>query len=165
MKLKALMLALFVAGLTASFALADNGGHGKGKPEGKTGTATTAVVKSKDAAAKTCRPRIELQLSGTVASSSGDSLAVLVGKGGPQGAQLKGKQLTLDVSKAKVKGTAASGAPVKVHARACVDLVAGTVTLVASNVNYGKGGGDDEEDGTTSSTTTTTESTTTTTGG
>jgi len=162
MKLKALMLALFVAGLTASYALADNGGHDKGKPEGKSGTATTAVAKAKADAAKSCRPRLELELAGTVASTSGDSLALLVSKGGPHGAQLKGKQLTLDVSKAKVKGTAASGALVHVHARACVDLVAGTVTLVASNVRYGGGKGDKEH---TTSTTTTAESTTTTTTG
>jgi hypothetical protein len=141
MKLKALLLALFLAGLTASLALADPGKHGE---------------KAKGAAAAKCRPSIELELAGTAASApSGGSLAVLVSKGGAEGAQLAGKQLTLDVSQAKLHGQVAAGAPLRVHARACVDLVALTVKLVATQVNGGRGGGREGASGSTSSTTST----------
>ena len=129
MKLKAaLILVAALAGSTASYALAD-GGHDKGKSD----------------VAKACRPSVELELAGTVAAApSGGALAVLVTKGGAQGQQLNGKQLTLDVSQAKVRGTLAQNAAVKVHARACVDLVALTVKLVATEV---KAGGDKSKDG------------------
>ncbi len=152
MKLKALMVAVFVAGLTASFALADDGGHGK-RNANTASTATTTTGKKTGPAA--CRPRIELEVAGTVASSSGSSLAVLVSKGGAQGAQLKGKQLTFDLTGAKVRGTATTGAPVRVHGRACVDLVAGTAKLVATEVKIGKTGGDQTTSSTTTTTTTT----------
>lgn len=138
MKLKlkaATILVAALAGTTASYALAD-GGHDKGT----------------SSAAKPCRPSVELQLAGTVAAApSGGSLAVLVTKGGAQGQQLNGKQLTLDVSQAKVRGTLAQNAAVRVHARACVDLVALTVKLVATEV---RAGGDKHEGDTTDSTTT-----------
>src|SRR4051812_44449760 len=42
MKLKAITLAIFVAGLGASFALADDGGHGKGKGKDAASTSSTS---------------------------------------------------------------------------------------------------------------------------
>lgn len=150
MKLKAAtILVAALAGATASYALAD-GGHDKGK----------------SATAKPCRPSVELELAGTVAAApSGGSLAVLVTKGGAQGQQLNGKQLTLDLSQAKVRGTLAPDAAVKVHARACVDLVALTVKLVATEVKAGKGEDDGDHHGTSSSTSSTTSTTASTTTG
>ena len=124
MKLKALAFALVLAALPASVALADNG-HGKG--HGKHGAvalaSSTSTTTGDDAGStgrpKPCRPSIQLELAGTAASApSGGSLALLVTKGGAQGQQLNGKQLTLDVSGAKVVGTAAAGGSVRVHARA-----------------------------------------------
>jgi hypothetical protein len=150
MKLKALLAALFVAGLTASYAVADDGHghHGKAEHEGK--------AAAKVDAARSCRPRLELELAGTVASTSGDSFALAVSKGRAQGAQLKGEQLTLDASKARVDGTLASGAKVRVHARACIDLAGGTVSLVASRVKVAGPAGHGHDDTTSSTTTTTT---------
>ena len=161
MKLKALLLALFVAGLTASFALADPGhDHGRGKPEGKDAGPLAASATS-DSKAPKCRPSIELELAGTVASApSGGSMALLVTKGGGQGQSLAGKQVTLDVSQANVHGTPTSGQPVRVHARACVDLVALTVKLVADQVQAGGNGGDHEGSSSSSTTSTTTATTT-----
>jgi len=174
MKLKAVALALLLAGFSTSVAVAGDG-HGKGKGKQKSDdakalvasstTSTTTTAKSgkaeKAEKAAACRPSVQLEIRGTVAATSAGSLAVLVTKGGPQGAKLAGKQLTFDVSKAKVRGTLASGAPVRVHARACVDLVALTVQLQATQVRVGTVKDDGDDDGTTS-TTTTTESTTTT---
>lgn len=163
MKLKALLLVVFVAGLTSSLALADPGkGHGdKGKGRdaavSTTTGSTTSTTSDSGARGKSakCRPSIELELAGTAAGApAGGSLALAVVKGGAQGAQLAGKQLTLDVSQAKLRGTIASGTLVRVHARACVDLVALTVKLVATEVNAGKG--DAGEHTTTSTATTTT---------
>jgi hypothetical protein len=115
MKLKALVLALFVAGLTASVAIADNG---NGKSKGNTNTATT----TKAHPAKPCKPKLELQFAGTVTSLDGSNAVVNVTKGRAQGASLKGDSLTLDVSKARVRGNLAANAKVMVHARACIDL-------------------------------------------
>jgi hypothetical protein len=140
MKLKALLLALAVAGGTASLALAGNG-HGKGDEHGHPGKAKKAD----------CRPSIQIELRGTVAAApSGSALAVLVTKGGAQGASLAGKQLTLDLSGLKKPVTLEQGDGVRVHARACVDLAAGTVRLVADRVDT-KGG---SEHGTTTAATT-----------
>jgi hypothetical protein len=148
MKLKALLLTLVVAGASASYALADDGhGHGrKGKDDGRTAAAR----------AKHCRPAIELELRGTLAAApTATSVAVLVTKGGAEGQSLAGKQLTLDTTGARVDGGLASGASVQVKGRACVDVAAGTVELVAERVQEKRG----ER---TTSTTTTTSSTTTT---
>ncbi|HET8605825.1 MAG TPA: hypothetical protein VFL66_02235 [Gaiellaceae bacterium] len=166
MKLKAFAFALLLAALPASVAFADNG-HGKHGAAALTSStdSTTTTTTGDDGGstrrAKPCRPSIQLELAGTAASApSGGSLALLVEKGGAQGQQLNGKQLTLDVSGAKVEGTAAAGGSVRVHARACVDLVAGTVKIVASQVRFagakGHGGSKDDDGSTSSSTSTTT---------
>jgi hypothetical protein len=161
MKLKALLLALFVAGLTASFALADDG-HGKGD-KGKSEDRTTSVRRSEDtkgdrATTARCRPSVEVELRGTVAAApTASSLVVLVTRGGAEGASLAGKQLTFDTTGARKPSALASGDLVQVKGRACVDLVAGTAKLVAERVESGKGG----EPRSTSTTTTSTSTTTT----
>ena len=147
MKLKALLLALFVAGVSASFALADDGhgGHGKGRDDDERTTTRTTTLRT-----ATCRPSIELELRGTVAAApTSTALAVLVSRGGAEGASLAGKQLTLDTTGAAKPTSLASGNAVRVHARACVDLVAGTVKLVATRIQL-------SDDATTTTTTTTT---------
>jgi hypothetical protein len=151
MKLKALLLALFVAGLTASYALADDGhGKGKGKGDAEHGAKATTV-----APATRCRPAIELELRGTLASApTATAVAVLVTKGGAEGQSLAGKQLTLDVTGARVAAGLTAGSTVQVKGRACVDIVAGTVKLVAQSVQAKR-----SESPTTSTSTSTTTST------
>jgi branched-chain amino acid transport system permease protein len=167
MKLKALLLALFVAGLTASFAMADNGhgkdgdkGKGKGKSEDRAAALVAGAKDDDDRRSKTatCRPSIELELKGSVASISGASVAVLVTRGGAKGASLAGKQLTLDASAARKPASLKAGDSVKVDARACVDIAAGTVKLVAEKISLRKA-----EDGKTTSSSTSSSTTTTTT--
>jgi hypothetical protein len=169
MKLKALLLALFVAGLTASMAFADDGpGKGKGNDKGKRGddsrlaTATTSARADDDddddrGKRVTCRPSIKLELRGTVAATpTAAAVAVLVTRGGAEGASLAGKQVTFDVSQARRLPTLAQGDTVAVHGRACVDIVAGTVKLVATEVERKRA--DRTTTSSTSSTTTTTTS-------
>ena len=158
MKLKAVILALFVAGLTTSVALASDG-HGKSGEHGKSAehgakaaalasssSTTTTNSGDKGKGVKPCKPALQLEFAGTAAAAptSDGALAVLVAKGRAGGQSLAGKQLTLDVSGAKVDGTLAKDAVVRVHARACVDVVALTVKLVATQVKVGgaKDGGD-----------------------
>jgi hypothetical protein len=115
MKLKALLLAVLVAGVGASFALADDGGAG--------GT-TTTTTPAKLSGHRDCR-RIELR--GTLASTSGTSFAVDVEKANNAGAALEGTQATVAVAaKARVRwegvGTfagPATGDRVKVVAAQC----------------------------------------------
>jgi hypothetical protein len=167
MKLKAMLLALFVAGLTASFALADDG-HGKGD-KGKSEDRTTSVRRSEDkkgdrATTARCRPSVEVELRGTVAAApTASALVVLVTRGGAEGASLAGKQLTFDTTGARKPSALASGDLVQVKGRACVDLVAGTAKLVAERVESGKGEPRSTSTTTTSTSTTTTVATTSTT--
>src|SRR3954452_23415350 len=149
MKLKALLLALFVAGLSASYALADDG-HGKHGGKGRDDDERTTTVRKTAA----CKPGIELELRGTVAGPpTTTAVALLVSKGSGGGASLAGKQLTLDTTGASKPASLASGAAVRVHARACVDIVARTVTLVATQIRL-------SDDAQTTSTTTTVATTT-----
>lgn len=188
MKLKALLLALVVAGLTASYALADDGGHGKGK--GKSGhglvastSADTTTTTGDDADGdddgahegkakakakqETCRPSFSVNLAGKVATApSADSFALLVSKGNAHGRKLAGKQLTVDASHAKVvkhgkrkAADLAAGDRVLVKARACVDLAEGTVSVVARQVVVLGGKHDDGSSTSTSTSTSTTTST------
>jgi hypothetical protein len=170
MKLKALLTALCLAGVTASIALADDGhskgGDGKKSNEHAVAASTTSTTTTtakhddgehsdKSSKGTTCRPSIELELRGTVAAApTASALALLVAKGGAQGTSLVGKQLTLDLTGAAKPATLKQGDFVRVHARACVDLVAGTVKLVASEIEVRKA----DAPKSTSSTTTTTSS-------
>jgi hypothetical protein len=161
MKLKALLLALFVAGFSASYALADDG-HGKGDKRKDDNRAES--VRTEDGRSVRCRPSVEVELRGTVAAApTATTLVLLVGKGGAEGASLAGKQLTFDTTGARKPASLASGALVRVKGRACVDLVAGTAKLVAERVEAKDGGVKSTTSTTsTSSTTTTVPSTTTT---
>jgi len=75
MKWKALLLACAVAGFTASFALADDGGHGKhGKHHSTTTTMTTATTTT---AANACA---EVELRGTLGTVAANSFTLTVAK-------------------------------------------------------------------------------------
>jgi hypothetical protein len=86
MKLKALVLTLFVAGFGASFALAEDGGSGS--------TTTTGTTTTKEGHAKDCR---KLELKGTLASASGTSFVMNVVKANKAGDALEGKPATIAV--------------------------------------------------------------------
>ena len=83
MKLKALLLACAVAGFTASFALADDGGHDghHGKHHEHHGT-TTTMTTSTTTATTTTTPAgcTRVELSGTFASVSASSFTFMVTK-------------------------------------------------------------------------------------
>lgn len=70
MKLKALLLAIAVAGFTASFALADDGGHGGHHKRSEHATTTTA-------AANACA---EVELLGTLGTVAPNSFTLTVAK-------------------------------------------------------------------------------------
>jgi hypothetical protein len=90
MKVKALVLALFVAGVGASFALAEDGGSGStASTSTTTGTTTTKEEHGKD-----CR---KLELKGTLASASGTSFVMNVVKANQPGDALEGKPATIAV--------------------------------------------------------------------
>jgi hypothetical protein len=91
MKLKALVLALFVAGLGASFALAEDGGSGSTT---STSTTTTGTTTKKEEHGKDCR---KLELKGTLASASGTSFVMNVVKANKAGDALEGKPATIAV--------------------------------------------------------------------
>lgn len=90
MKVKALVLALFVAGIGASFALAEDGGSGSTTSTSTTTTGTT----SKEDHGKDCR---KLELKGTLASSSGTSFVMNVVKASKAGDALEGTPTTIAV--------------------------------------------------------------------
>jgi hypothetical protein len=196
-KLKALLLALFVAGCSTSLALADGGGgsHGgkggdnrggsvvqRGHDDATSGTTTGEdahrSAKADDAkpaakeeadddadggAAPACRPSVELEVRGSVAAApTAATLRVLVTKGSAQGASLVGEQLVFDVGSVRRPAALKQGDGVRVHARACVDLAAGTVDLVASRVDRRSDAAAKPVTTTTTATTTTTTGTTTT---
>jgi hypothetical protein len=88
MKVKALVLTLFVAGVGASFALAEDGGSGS------TTSTTTGITTTKDEHDKDCR---KLELRGTLASASGTSFVMNVVKANKAGDALEGKPATIAV--------------------------------------------------------------------
>lgn len=152
MKMKALLVALFVAGLTASIALADGSPgkehHGKKGQDAasvsttdSTSTSTNSKWSEHGRSGTLCRPSVQLEFAGTAASDLGSdgSLSVLVAKGRAGGTSLAGKQLTIMVpSQAKVNGAIANGVLLRVHARACIDFDKMSVTIVAMHVNVGQ---------------------------
>jgi hypothetical protein len=72
MRLKALLLACAVAGFTASFALADDGGH-----HGKHSTTTTMTTATTTAAANACA---EVELRGTLGTVAPTSFTLTVAR-------------------------------------------------------------------------------------
>src|SRR5205823_1646215 len=110
-------------------------GHGKGEKNGKDENRPAAVEKS-----SRCRPSIEVELRGTVAAApTATTLAVVVTKTGGDLASLAGKQLSFDLTGARVDAGLVTGTAVQVKGRACVDLVAGTAKLVAERVEAKRG--------------------------
>ena len=73
MKLKALLLAIAVAGFTASFALADDGGHGGHHKRSEHATTTMTTT----AAANACA---EVELRGTLGTVAPNSFTLTVAK-------------------------------------------------------------------------------------
>jgi hypothetical protein len=86
MKLKALVLALFVAGIGASFALAEDGGSGS--------TTSTGTTTTKEHGGKDCR---KLELKGTLVSAAGSSFVMNVVKASKAGDALERKPATIVV--------------------------------------------------------------------
>jgi hypothetical protein len=141
MKLKILFLALFVAGIAASMALAAPSDNGSTTAASTTGTGTTTgkhgddAKKDKPNKAEKCR---NVELRGTLAAGT---LTVAVDKAGGPGKTLVGSSATLTV-----------GGKVRVSARLCAAGAAGTAqTLELRELKADKGG-----NGPTTTTTTTT---------
>jgi len=191
MKLKALLAAVFVAGLVVSMAVAAPAEHGKGK-NGTTSTTTAADTSSTGGTTTTgdtghkgkkkghakwagCHPRRAAVLVGEFAGAGTDSFAMSVEGGNRVGKKLYGKQVTVNVSgstKFRRSGRAKladleTGDLVLVQGKAC-KLDATALTLVAKKVvvlspsDDDEDDEDDEDEGTTTSSTTETTSTTST---
>jgi len=189
MKLKALLAAVFVAGLVVSMAVAAPAEHGKGK-NGSTaadtsstgGTTTTGDTGHKGKGKKkghakwaNCHPRRAAVLVGDFAGAGTDSFAMSVEGGNRVGKKLYGKQVTVmvtDSTKFRRSGRAKladleSGDLLLVQGKAC-ELDATALTLVAKKVvvlspsDDDEDDEDDEDEGTTTSSTTDTTSTTST---
>jgi hypothetical protein len=108
MKAKALLVAVFVAGIAASFAIAaptDHGDKGKGKNKSTATTSTTP--------AQTCR---NVELSGTVPAST---FTMTVQK-----ASRRARPIT--------SATIAFSGPVKVNARMCTTATTGTTATTTT---------------------------------
>ena len=182
MKLKALLVAVFVAGLAVSMAVAAPAEHGKGK-NGTTaaetsstgGDATTGETghgkgKKKGPAKWTdCHPKRAAVLVGDFAGAGTDSFALSVKGGNRVGKKLDGKQVTVNVTdsttfrrsgKAKLADLA-TGDLLLVQGRAC-KLDATALTLVATKVVVLSRSDDEDDEGTTTSSTTETTPTTST---
>jgi hypothetical protein len=82
MKLKALILALFAAGVVSSFALA-------GPPPGKGGSDTSSTGTTTQAAAPSCKPTVSFILKGTVEAVATDSFTMQATKGNSHFRKLK----------------------------------------------------------------------------
>ena len=148
MKLKALLLACAVAGFTASFALADDGGHHGGHHGEHRGTTTTMTTATTTTAANACA---EVELKGTLGTVAANSFTLTVAKqnnreddeddddndnNGPAVPNLVGQTVTIAVNadtevSFKVTGalrSPATGDMAKVKAEACGTGSAMTLT-------------------------------------
>jgi len=192
MKLKALLAAVFVAGLAVSMAVAAPAEHGKGKSgttaaeSSSTGGDTTGTTtgetgrkgkgrKKGHARWADCHPKRAAVLVGDFVSAGDASFAMTVDGGNRVGKKLYGKQVTVNVTdgtKLRRSGKATladleAGDLLLVQGKAC-KLDATALTFVAKKVVVLSPSDDDEDDedeheGTTSTSTGTTTSTTTTT--
>ena len=152
-KVKAIALALFVAGFGASYAFAGNGhGHGKGNgaavsatttSDTTTTTATHGKGKAKNATA--CRPNVSFILNGTfvAAGSDGASFTMNVthtnhhakGVTSPATVSTDAKTVIRRNGKKVTLADLVAGDRLNVQARGCKNPPAGTVqTLVAKRV-------------------------------
>jgi hypothetical protein len=146
MKLKALLLALAVAGAGSSFALAD-GGHGGGHDGGgdhRSSTTTTTSSTTTTTMTTTTTPsncqRVELR--GTLASVSATSFTLTVQRANDAGQSLVGQTATIAVDAStrvewEGQGTLTGpnvGDQARVTAFSCPGTTAGAVTLTAKSV-------------------------------
>lgn len=189
MKLRALLAAVFVAGLAVSVAIAAPAEKGKGRngttaaetstTGGDTGTTTTGETghkgrgKKKGHGKRECRPNRAAVLVGDFAGAGDASFAMAVKGGNRVGKKLAGKQVTVSVvdgtkirrsGKAKLADLKA-GDLLLVQGRAC-KLDTQALTLVAKKVVVLSPSDDEDEDtdeGTTSTSTSTEQTSTSTT--
>ena len=166
MKLKALLLALAVAGVSSSFALAEDGhggGHGGGHDgdhhRSSTTTTTTATSPSttmtttatSPATPSNCR---RLELRGTIASVSPTAFTLVVRRTSDAGRLLVGQTVAIGVdAKTRVEweGTGTLIGPnvgdqARVKALSCPGTTAGSSTLTARSVRA-HGAEHDDHDG------------------
>ena len=97
MKLKALLLALFVAGIGASAALAEKGPKPKHRTGTQTTTSTTEHGKRDHRKTDACKPNVSLVLKGTFVSAGADSFVMTVAKANKHARALAGKDATVKV--------------------------------------------------------------------
>jgi hypothetical protein len=166
MKLKALILALFVAGLASSFALASPP-PGKG-PNGSTSSSTSTDGTTTQAPAPACKPIVSFILKGSVESIAADSFTMKAEKGNSHFRKLK---LTSPVTVKVDDKTRFNGHRkladlkaqdrVNVQVRGCKKADAATFVLLAKRVTV-QGAEDAKDDDDDAPATTTTATTTTT---
>ena len=190
MKLKALLLALFTAGLLVSVAVAaqpQKGGPGKGKPgtTDATTTATTGTTTGEQAKGKghgkghdkaaACKPKRKLELHGDFVAAGAGGFAMTVKKGNRHAKELAGKQVSVLVDaktrfhgKKKSLDALVAGDRLMVQAHACrADAAAGSILARKVGVKGAKSGEDknadedEDEDADEDDKTTTTTTTTT----
>jgi hypothetical protein len=165
MKLKTLLLAVFVAGLAVSVAVAAPAEKGKGNRGSTTAAETTTggtstgetghkgKGKKKGHAKAECRSNRAAVLVGDFAAAGADSFALAVKGGNRVGKKLAGKQVTVTVTdgtKFRRSGKAAladlrAGDLVLVQGRAC-KLDSQALTLVAKKVVVLSPSDEDDED-------------------
>ena len=166
MKLKALLLALAVAGVSSSFALAEDGhggGHGGGHDgdQHRSSTTTTATTTATSPSTTTtvtspatpsnCR---RLELRGTLASVSPTAFTLVVRRTSDAGRLLVGQTVAIGVdAKTRVEweGTGTLIGPnvgdqARVKALSCPGTTAGSSTLTAMSVRA-HGAEHDDHDG------------------
>ena len=161
MKLKALLLALAVAGVSSSFALAEDGhGGGHDGDQHRSSTATTATTTATSPSTTTtttatspadCR---RLELSGTLASVSPTAFTLVVRRTSDAGRLLVGQTVAIGVdAKTRVEweGTGTLIGPnvgdqARVKALSCPGTTAGSSTLTAMSVRA-HGAEHDDHDG------------------
>ena len=143
MKLKALFLALAVAGAGSSYALAEDGHGHHGYHHGQSTTTSTSSGTTTSATTTTtpadCR---RLQLRGTLGTVSAGSFTLVVQRANDEGQSLVGQTVTIGVDahtrvEWEGEGTLTGPNPgdqARVKALSCPGATAGTSTLTARSV-------------------------------
>jgi hypothetical protein len=161
MKLKALILTLFVAGIASSYALA---GPPPGKGKSSTTADATTTQTTTQSGAPACKPTVSFILKGAVETVAADSFTMKADKGNSHFRKLK---LTNPVSvkvdaKTKFNGhrklaDLKAADRVNVQVRGCKKADAATLVLLARRVTVqsAKDQGDEDVDDAPATTTTT----------
>ena len=145
MKLKALFLALAVAGAGSSFALADDGHGGGGGHDGdhhRSSTTTTTATTTTATTTTTPTGCLRVELRGTLASVSATSFTLTVKQADEADQALVGQTATIAVDAStrvewEGQGTLTGpnvGDQARVKAFSCPGSTAGTTTLTAKSV-------------------------------